>query len=240
MSYLRNKQNNKLKPILLLVCVILIVVLFHVSIFKFLSKVLQSTGRFIWGTTNSFKSKDESRLAQLEAKLSLYDTVIHENILLKDIFYRASNDNFILASILAKPSMSPFDTLIIDVGLSDGILVGQNVFAYGDVFLGKVDQVYNKTSVIKLFSSPGETTDTIISGKDIFIQAVGRGGQNFEITVPQNIEILKGTQIILPGLKPYILGLVEEIISDPREPFQKLLIHSPINIQEVKFVQIEK
>jgi hypothetical protein len=80
----------------------------------------------------------------------------------------------------------------------------------------------------------------VISGRDIYAPAAGRGGGNFEMTLPRDIKIDAGTDIVIPGITPYVLGVVQDIVSDPRDPFQKLLLASPINIQELKFVQIEK
>ena len=49
-----------------------------------------------------------------------------------------------------------------------------------------------------------------------------------------------GCQIVLPGINPYVLATVSTIISDPRKKKQKALLASPVNIQELKFVEVEK
>ena len=58
--------------------------------------------------------------------------------------------------------------------------------------------------------------------------------------LPRDFILQKGEQVIMPGLYPYILAVVETIISDPRNPVTKVLLSSPVNIQELKFVEVEK
>jgi len=45
--------------------------------------------------------------------------------------------------------------------------------------------------------------------------------------------------VVLPGITPYTLGIVQTILSDPRDSFQKALLVSPVNIFELKFVEVE-
>ena len=57
--------------------------------------------------------------------------------------------------------------------------------------------------------------------------------------MPRDLKLEKGDQVVLPGIIPYVVGIVETIISDPRDPFVKALLTSPVNIQELKFVEVE-
>ena len=58
--------------------------------------------------------------------------------------------------------------------------------------------------------------------------------------MPKDFTIQKGDQVVMPGLNSYVLAIVQTIISDPRDPFIKALLTSPVNIQELKFVEVEK
>ena len=146
----------------------------------------------------------------------------------------------ILSAILSKPNQSPYDTLLIDAGKAEGIKEGNTVFALGNVPIGRVDIVYPDSAKVILFSNAGEQTEGMISGKGIFTELVGRGGGNFEIIMPKNLTLQKGDQVVMPGISPYLLATVETIISDPRDPFTKALLTSPVNIQELKFVEVEE
>ena len=57
--------------------------------------------------------------------------------------------------------------------------------------------------------------------------------------LPRDFVLEKGTEVVLPGITPYVIGIVQTIISDPRDSFQKALLSSPVNIQEIKFVEVE-
>ncbi len=101
-------------------------------------------------------------------------------------------------------------------------------------------EVYAKTALVKLYSTAGEKLEVTVSGINITAEATGRGGGNFEMTFPHDVEIPKGTEVTATGIVPYAVGIVDEVISDPRDPLQKVLMRSPVNIQELKFVQVEK
>ncbi len=149
----------------------------------------------------------------------------------------------ILAGILSKPNQSAYDTVIVDAGSNQFVSVGALVFADGNVPIGRVGSVYPSSSKIILFSNPSEQTQVSISSdpkQDVFMQVIGRGGGNFEMILPRDLNLEKGAQVVLPGITPYVVGTVETIISDPRDAFKKALLVSPVNIEMLKFVEIQK
>jgi cell shape-determining protein MreC len=167
-----------------------------------------------------------------------YNSIVAENASLKEILGRKNESvSMTLAAILAKPSQSPYDTIIVDVGVEQGIKVGDKVFALGNVPIGYVAEAYPNTSKVILYSNSGEKTFAIV--KEVSMEIVGRGGGNFEMILPRDFTLAKEDQAVLPGIVPYVVGTVETIISDPRDSFIKALLVSPVNIQEIKFVQIE-
>ncbi|KKT00891.1 MAG: hypothetical protein UW07_C0031G0003 [Candidatus Nomurabacteria bacterium GW2011_GWF2_43_8] len=209
-----------------------------------------------FASKNSLQEENENLKSQIlenQADRANYDSVVAENEDLKEILGRlpaqagkSENVPLILSAILSKPNRSPYDTIIIDAGETQGIKVGDIAFAFGNVPIGRIAEVYASSSKVILFSSSGEKTQTIMSGRparaggDVFLEIVGRGGGNFEMILPRDFILQKGEQVIMPGLYPYILAVVETIISDPRNPVTKVLLSSPVNIQELKFVEVEK
>ncbi|MCM2339432.1 MAG: rod shape-determining protein MreC [Burkholderiales bacterium] len=191
------------------------------------------------------------KLDENNARMTNYDTLSDENLKIKEILNRKQeNKNLILGSILSKPNQSPYDTLIIDIGTKDGVVEGQKVLVLGDTPVGYIKEVYPRSSKVVLYSNPGEKTEVVVSGSpvststslggDTFMQVVGRGGGNFEMILPRDFVLQNGTEVVLPGITSHVIGTVETIISDPRDSFQKALLISPINIFELKFVQVEK
>ena len=195
----------------------------------------------------------QSKVTEDETRMLNYNSILAENINLKEILGRKSEKTvMILAAILSKPNQSLYDTLVIDAGINKDIKVGNIVFALGNVPIGRIAETYLNSSKVVLFSNAGEKTQAIISlgppsggasplagraGKDVFLEVTGRGGGNFEMIMPQDFTLAKGDQVVLPGIIPYVLGIVETVISDSRDPFVKALLVSPVNIQELKLVE---
>ena len=272
MNYLLDKKIKRRKINYIIFSVIFLFVLFYFrsqifngltvvssAVFRpvlilgnFTGEKLRNLGSY-FASKNSLYVQNEKLTSQLSENMILmanYDSVVAENNTLKELLGRKKEKtSMILSTILSKPSQSPYDTLIIDVGAKQGIKTGDMVFALGynlagealgTVPIGRVSDVYGSSSKVILLSNAGEKTNAIISTKkDVFMEIVGRGGGNFEMIIPRNLSLIKGDQVVLPGMTPYVLGIVETVISDPRDPFTKALLISPVNIQELKFVEVE-
>ncbi len=180
------------------------------------------------------------KLGEQNAMMSDHDTLTKENSELKEALGRKSeNDSLVLSAILSKPNRSPYDTLVIDAGTSEEVESGDLVFAAGNVPIGRVKEVYPFSSKVVLFSTSREKTEVVLSEENVFIEIIGRGGGNFEMVLPRESDIQKGAEVALPGIRPYVVGIVETVISDPRDAFAKALLVSPVNIYELKFVQVK-
>ena len=176
-----------------------------------------------------------------------YQIIVRENESLKEILSRQPEDKkFILAAVLAKPGVSPYDTLLLDLGAKDGAIIGNLVFAEGDIPIGRLTSVTSDTAKAILFSSTRERTPVIVPSSSIpagesnlFLEIIGRGGGNFEMILPRDFTLVRGDRVVLPGLRSYAVAIVETILSDPRDSFKKALLRSPVNIQDLKFVEVE-
>jgi rod shape-determining protein MreC len=262
MSYLLDKKikRNKLLKYLIFVIILFFLIYFRSSVFyglSYISSVIfrpvlilgNNIGESLSNTSAYFYSKNslllenedlKTKLSEQESRIVNYNSILDENLKIKEIWGRKQEKaNMILAGILSKPNKSPYDTLVIDTGTKNGILIGQKVFALGNVPIGRIAEVYANTAKIILYSNPGEKIEVIISGQDTFMQIVGRGGGNFEMILPRDFVLEKGTEVVLPGITPYVVATVQTIISDPRDSFQKALLASPVNIQKLKFVEVE-
>ncbi len=170
-----------------------------------------------------------------------YEILKSENDQLKELLNRIPSDhNLILATILAKPNRSPYDTIIVDAGSDVGVREGLSVFANGNIPIGKVGKVYNSTSIVMLYSNPGQITEAVIDGSNASVEIVGRGGGNFEMTIPLDLSAESGKLIILPNTTSEVVAIVDRLISNPTDPIKKVLLRSPVNIQNLKWVQIKR
>lgn len=181
----------------------------------------------------------KKEVREYEAKLLDRDRLFAENTELKALLGRdAGIEKNLLAAILAKPNQSPYDTLLLDVGSENGVKVGDTVTTYDSIAIGKIKDVYSSTSRAVLFTSPGEEHQGTLLGSNIPLKLTGRGGGNFIIELSREVSVLEETPVFSIGLSPRILGVVEGIFTDPRDPFQSILVRSPINMAELKWVLI--
>lgn len=261
MSYLLDRKQKKKKIFsgLGVAVVFMLIFIFKTQVFYGLSFASHVVLRPFWSIENSvsekfrnlgvyFSSKKslEREIEDLKAQAELdrvrmdsVVTVLDENEKLKEILGRKNeNLNFTLAAILGKPDQSLYDTLVIDLGGADGVKVGDMIYALGNVPLGKVEMVYDHSAKVVLFSNSDQKTQVFVKGTSL--ELVGRGGGNFEMILPRDVVMEKGEQAVLPGITTHVVAVVETAISDPRDSFQKVLFTSPVNVDEIKYVEVVK
>lgn len=181
---------------------------------------------------NEIVSRDSSAL--------MLSSLIEENENLKSALGRSATGDDILGVILSRPPMSPYDTLIIDIGTADGVAVGNKVYTEGDVLVGDIAEAYLHQSKVSLFSSPGRTTSILIGSSTVETLATGRGAGNYVAKLPVEVKIKKGDPIITPQIRMHTFGVVEEIMVDSSDSLQTILFKTPINIHEFRFVEVDK
>lgn len=175
----------------------------------------------------------------LTAEVYTLPIVRKENEELKEILARRVPDRrVLLARVRAEPGRSPYGTLLLDKGEADGVHVGDIATVYSDIALGVIDRAYAGSSVVKLFSSPGEETDALLGEGNVPVRAEGMGGGNFKARVPKGVVVKEGDSVVSPVLEVPLLGIVGSVESAPSDSFQSVLFQVPINIYELKWVEI--
>ncbi|MBI5798829.1 MAG: rod shape-determining protein MreC [Candidatus Yonathbacteria bacterium] len=211
----------------------------------------------IWGVGDSIGSSVNSFTANLRDKSNL----IHENAVLKEsidqmqvqvldrnlleekvkkleeALGRAQSDNRVVAYVFSGAGASPYDTLVVDVGAEHGVAVGNMTVYAGFGAVGEVVEVAERSSKVKLYSSPGEEHLVVIGPNVVPARALGVGMGNFESKVPQDSLVSAGDDVVMTkgGL---ILGKVSFIEENPAEPFKRLFFRTQFNISEIPFVEI--
>lgn len=185
----------------------------------------------------SLQEKIAANDAQVIAMKLLQD---ENDVLRKEVSYIKSPSDIIMAGVIAKPSQSLYNSMIIDRGARDGIVVGQLVTTQGSIALGQIASVTDRTATITLFSGPQFNDNLIIKGQNITVPTTGRGGGNFEIHIPREIVVADGDLLTLPAHPDLAVGMIKSVTFDPRDPFQTVLARTPINLQELRFVEVVK
>lgn len=202
-------------------------------------------------TKNIFSSKNKIIEENKKLKKELLDIkieLLEKNILerenkeLKSFCKRGEKNNQeVLAKIIKRPGIgSNYDILLIDIGVKDGVKKGDYAVVSNSLVIGKISEVFNSTSNVKLFSSPEEKIKTLLTPANIEMEVEGIGGGNFRVDIPKGVEAKKGDSIIMPSLNSQTIGRIEEISKESANPFKTLYFKIPINIFKISWLKIIK
>ncbi len=166
-----------------------------------------------------------------------------ENEEWRQLFGRTSQSDLpLVAYVVSSPRTAPSDILLVDLGVENSVTppaIGDLVVAQHNVLLGQVESVAGRTAKVKLFSWPNVSLPSVVGGSGVMTEARGLGGGNFIIEWPRGLEIEKGELVHVPLFNErWILGTVDEIQDEAANPFQNLLIKSPVNLQQLDRVEI--
>lgn len=181
----------------------------------------------------------ENQVAMLEQKQIDYEAMQRENQDLKNMTGEAGGSR-ITARVLSKPPSSPYDTLIIDVGSSEGVTLGNKVYVSNSVAVGQVTSVTPHTSLVEMFSTSGRKQEASISRTGASFEIVGQGGANFKLEVPKDTDILWGDTFLYPTRSASVLGSVYYIDTNIQSSFKTVYIRIPGNIFSSQWVFVER
>ncbi|HEU4677518.1 MAG TPA: rod shape-determining protein MreC [Candidatus Paceibacterota bacterium] len=178
-----------------------------------------------------------SKLAAEEGRNAAFSFVTDENRELRALFASSSSPR-ILAGVISRPPLTPYDTLIIDRGAEDGVIEDAPVYFGNDRAVGYVRTVFSGSALVSLFSSPGAESTVYVFGPNIFTTAEGEGGGVIHLSVPQGIEVKAGDVVVLPSLDGGVLGLVDHVTAEPTEPEQDAYVLYDVPLQSVRLVAV--
>ena len=72
-----------------------------------------------------------------------------ENTVLKALWGRSHFEEVILAPVLKRPSATPYDTLLIDVGKQGNVKVGNRVLADSNIVIGTITRLDGQTGTVR-------------------------------------------------------------------------------------------
>lgn len=256
-NYKSRNRNPRLKVILI---IIVIVILFFVSRAGLFDSVANRIAVPLWKTANYANNKFSSMFSVVRSKKSLISEgrILKEelnkanaNLLIQKVYQKENEDlkallgrgnerkNVILSAVLVRPGMSPFDIIVIDIGKNSGVQVGDKVTHNGVLTIGEVSEVDAKSSKVRLYSSPGEKHMALIGPKSVQTEVEGLGAGNFIAKLPRDMEIKEGDEAVMPNITTSILGFVQKIETGVADSFQKVIFKIPINLSELKWVEVE-
>ncbi len=144
----------------------------------------------------------------------------------------------IVAGVIGRPHTVPYDVLVLDKGSDDGIVEGAPVFIGDDAVIGIVSKTFSKSAVVELITTPGFTVSAYILGPNIYTNAVGIGGGQLKVGVPQGIKLAEGDLVILPGVDAGIYGAISTVQSVATEPEQYGYVSPEVPLAGLRLVSV--
>ncbi|MFH1188509.1 MAG: rod shape-determining protein MreC [bacterium] len=140
-------------------------------------------------------------------------------------------------------SSYPFNQLrdiVIDSGFEENAKIGMYVTYGGTVFIGKVIEVQQHTSIVHTIFDDNWEMPVRIGESEV--DGLFHGGNTLIVDlIPRDASIIEGDMVVTASSEfPYGLeiGRVQDIIEILGEPFKKVTVAPPIRLGELRNVQI--
>lgn len=252
-----NRRNSLLSPAIFsfgggavgVALILLLVRVLFPSGFIALTAPLFQVGNVVSVFTRDGTASFTDRLAQSRELADLrlaYDALSNENLGL-----RAKIEDLeqflgpvpgipegIVAGVLARPPQSPYDTLVVAAGSLDGVSADMRVFAPGNVPIGEVESVLQRSARIALYSAPGSKRAGWVGEARVPLELVGQGGGAFKATAPKDARIEAGMTVYLTQGGALPIGEVRLVEEDLSSPAAVLSIASRANIFSLTWVKL--
>lgn len=174
------------------------------------------------------------RLADENAALALENKALQEKI--DGIAGLGSGAQGIAVGVVARPPVSPYDTLVLAGGSAEGVTSGMEAFGEGGVPLGIVSSVSEHFSRVTLFSAPGASVGGSVGRAHLPLMLTGKGAGVLAASASRSAAIAVGDVVFAPGPGWLPVGSVVRIDSDPSSPAVSLQIAPALNPFSLSFV----
>jgi cell shape-determining protein MreC len=155
---------------------------------------------------------------------------------------RHATSTTVIAGVIARPPLVPYDTLILDAGTRDGVAKGDLVTAGGQALIGSVEEVYTTMARVVLFSAAGLAHDTLLvsstGGSAVPLSVVGQGAGSFVGEVPAGTTVNTNDMAIFPGIAEGLIARVSAVDVPPGSSFKKVYLQFPVDIFSLRFVEV--
>lgn len=161
--------------------------------------------------------REREHLMEENTALKAQNTLLiaKDQDLLRLLGTRTEVSSEIVAGVLARPPVSPYDVLVVDRGTKDDVSVGARVFGNGGTPLGTVASASDHAARVLLYSAPGNQTNAWVGATRVPITLVGQGSGAFYALVPRDASVVEGDEILVAGPGALPVGTVSQVEHDP-------------------------
>lgn len=194
-----------------------------------LSAGVGNVGSFF--TSSAKLANDRDRLLRENAALTVENATLaaRTSDLTRVLGTRTEPGPGILASVLARPPISPYDVLVVDQGTESGVQVGMRALGAGGVPLGTVESASGSSARVMLYSSSGRETESWVGEQRLPVALRGEGSGAFSATVARESGVVVGDMIYVTGAGALPIGTVTKVESDPSSPRSHIDIKPLLN-----------
>jgi len=179
----------------------------------------------------------EQAIAERDGDRFTLDSLIKENDELR-ILLGYEEDERIMAGVIARPNQLPSDVLIIDRGSIHGIVAGAPVYAGERTVIGFVHATSKNSAAVTLITSPGFSSTVYVFGPDIYTSAVGIGGGQLRVGVPQGVPLALGNTVVLPAVTSGVYGQISHIESVDTQSEQFGFVSPKLPLTSLRLVSV--
>jgi hypothetical protein len=144
----------------------------------------------------------------------------------------------ILAEVLARPPVSPYDVFVVLAGTRAGVSQGMLALGAGGVPVGVVQETTEDYARVVLFTAAGVETAGWVGDTNTPINLSGAGGGVFLATVARDANLVVGEAAHIAGPQLAPIGTIARIDSDPASPSVTLQIVPALNMFGTKYVRL--
>jgi rod shape-determining protein MreC len=257
MFKVQSKRSEKIKKIAILavflLLLLLILNLFQKEVRSFTYSISSPVQKALWKTGNNFsgfivsffkagslkKENDEikTRNQELLARIASLEESKRENEILRQALEIGLEKDFklVLTSVIGKDASQDF--ILIDKGFEDGVSKDDPVITSARVLVGRISEVYRKSSKVMLVSNKKSALNAEVIERNVSGVIKGEGGQKiiFDL-IPREEELSNGDVVVSNGLegvfpKGIVVGQVSDIKKDDTSSFQQVEVKYGFDIK---------
>jgi rod shape-determining protein MreC len=186
------------------------------------------------------------RIDELSFENSRLQTAKAENAALRRAlnFQEEQRYDMVPAEVKAMDPTGFSQTIVIDKGEADGVILGQAVIAAPGLLVGRITKTYRNSSEITLITDPAMTISGEVTESGARGLVKGEHGISLILDlVTQNEVIKSGDRIITSGLagdfpRGLLIGEINAIKTSSSDLFQQAFVSPVADLKNLKFVFI--
>lgn len=144
----------------------------------------------------------------------------------------------IVASVMARPPVAPYDTLAIDQGREAGISKDDLVSGPGGTPIGEITDVDQYTARVTLYSTRGSVQSGWAGENRVPVELSGLGSGAFDATAARGTGLVAGDTVYLVQRGALPIGTVIAVDEDPSAPKATLYVRPYVNPFSITWVTV--